>query len=73
MKKLMKKINWKMVIAILFIAVSTHVGIYFMEEEFCEWMSGVMWIFGEMMIVGLIFTRDLFRWLKEWIEELNNM
>ena len=69
----MKKINWKMVITVVFIVVSTLVGIYFMEEEFCEWMSGLMWMIGEMAIVGLVFMKDFFKFIKKWAEELAEM
>lgn len=69
----MKKINWKMVIMVVFIVVSTLIGIYFMEEEFCEWMSGLMWMIGEMTIVGLVFMKDFFKFMKKWVEELAEM
>ena len=68
----MKRINWKMIFAIVFIVVSTYFGICFMENEFCETMSGVMWLFGEATIVGIIFVGDFINFLKKWSKELMN-
>jgi hypothetical protein len=66
----MKKINWKNVVMIIFVAVSTLLGIYLMEWEFCEWMSGVMWMIGEVTIVVIISTKDFCKWIDGLYKQL---
>lgn len=69
----MKKINWKMVVMVIFVAVSTLIGIYFMEEEFIEWMSGLMWMLGELTIVGIVFMKDFCKFMKDLCKEMADM
>ena len=67
MKKLMKKeYDVKMIMMIILIAVMSSAGVYYMEEEWTEWMTGVIWLIGELLIVGVLTFKPIVRFiLKE--------
>lgn len=69
----MKNINWKMVIMVVFVAVSTLIGIHYMEVSFCEWMSGAMWMFGEITIVSIVYLKDVCNVIEKLYKEIADM
>ena len=61
---MMKKFNWRTLVAFAVIIAMTYFGIVLMEDSWCEWMSGVIWIIGEMLIVGLLIWKELIAFYK---------
>lgn len=59
------KIDWNMIGTIIVVIGMTLLGIKLMEEEFIEWMSGVIWIAGEAFIVGLITYKPIVRFVMD--------
>lgn len=59
------KIDWNMIGTIIVIIGMTLLGIKLMEEEFIEWMSGVIWIAGEAFIVALITYKPIVRFVMD--------
>ena len=64
------KIDWNVVGTIIIVIGMTLLGIKLMEEEFIEWMSGVIWIAGELMIVGLITYKPIMRFVMRETKEM---
>ena len=64
------KIDWNVIGTIIVIIGVTLLGIKLMEEEFIEWMSGVIWIAGELMIVGLITYKPIMKFIMEEAKSL---
>ena len=59
------KIDWNTIATIIVVIGMTLLGIELMEEEFIEWMSGVIWIAGEAFIVGLITYKPIVRFVMD--------
>lgn len=74
MKKLMNKISEnydiKMMGLIIVIGIMTAFGVYRMEYEWCEWMTGVIWIIGEILVVGVLTYRPATRIIVEETKKL---
>ena len=74
MKKLMNKIsgsyNVKMIVMVIIVAAMSAVGVYRMEYEWCEWMSGVIWLVGEAMIVGILGFRPAMKFIMDETKRL---
>lgn len=64
----MMKKNWRTIVAMIVVIVMTFCGVTWMEEEWYETMSGVIWITGELLIVGIIMWRDLFALYKSMFD-----
>lgn len=63
MKKLMEKFDVKTIVTIVIIAAMTGVGVYRMEYDWCENMSAVIWLVGELMIVAALTFKDIIKFI----------
>lgn len=70
MKKLLKKIDVKMIVAIIIIVAMTCIGVHYMEYDWCEPMSGIIWIIGELMIVVMLTAKDMTKFMIDEIKVL---
>lgn len=74
MKKLMNKISEnydiKMMELIIVIAIMTVVGVYRMEYDWCEWMSGVIWIVGEILVIGVLTFKPMMKFVVKETKDL---
>lgn len=74
----MKKLtNWirenydvKVMAMIIIIAAMTGVGVYRMEYDWCEWMTGVIWLVGEAMIVGVLAFKPIMKFVIDETKKL---
>ena len=66
----MKKINWSYIVVFVLLIVATLTGVYLMEEEFCETMSGLIWIAGEVCLTALWVMKEILKWAKKYLEKL---
>lgn len=64
----MKKINWRMIAAMVIVVLMTYFGVGFMEDDWCEVMSGVIWIVGEAFIVGILMWRELMSFYRNMFD-----
>ena len=66
MKKFMKmKLDMNVIVMIIIIAAMSAVGVYYMENEWIEWMTGVIWLVGEMMIIGVLAFKPVMKFIME--------
>lgn len=66
MKKFMKmKLDMNMIVMVIIIAVMTATGIHYMEYDWCEWMTGVIWLAGELMIIGVLAFKPVMKFIME--------
>ena len=71
MKKFMKmKLDMNMIVMVIIIAVMTATGIHYMEYDWCEWMTGVIWLAGEVMIVGVLAFKPMMKFIMRETKEL---
>ena len=71
MKKFMKmKLDMNMIVMIIIIAAMTAVGVHYMEYDWCEWMTGVIWLAGELMIIGILGFKPMMRFIMRETKEL---
>lgn len=71
MKKIKNlKIDVNTIVAIIIVAVMSAVGIHYMEYEWCEWMTGVIWLAGELMIVGILLFKPVMKFIMEEAKSL---
>lgn len=70
MKKFMKALDVKMIAIIIVIVLMTGVGIRFMEDEWIEPMSGIIWLVGEAMIVGVLTFKPVMKFIMEETKSL---
>lgn len=68
----MKKINWGLLIMVIMILVMTIVGVYFMEEDWTEDMSALIWIIG-MVCMTVIYVENVKSKTKVLKEKLNQI
>lgn len=66
----MKKINWSYIGMFVLLIAATLIGAYLMEEEFCETMSGLIWIAGEVCLTAMWVTKEILKWPKKYLEKL---
>lgn len=64
----MKKVNWRMIAAMVIVVLMTYFGVGFMEDDWCEVMSGVIWIVGEAFIVGILMWRELMSFYRNMFD-----
>ena len=64
----MKKVNWRMIAAMIIVVLMTYFGVGFMEDDWCEVMSGVIWIVGEAFIVGILMWRELMSFYRNMFD-----
>lgn len=69
MKKFIKNLDGKMIAIIIVIVLMTGVGIRFMEDEWIEPMSGIIWLVGEAMIVGVLTFKPAMKFVIEETKE----
>lgn len=66
MKKFMKmKLDMNVIVMIIIIAAMSAVGVYYMENKWIEWMTGVIWLAGEVMIVGILAFKPVMKFIME--------
>jgi hypothetical protein len=69
MKEMMNKMNqkWdiKVIVMIIIVAAMTGVGVYRMEYDWCEWMTGVIWLVGEAMIVSTLAFKPMMKFIMD--------
>lgn len=70
MKKFMKALDVKMIAIIIVIVLMTGVGIRFMEDEWIEPMSGIIWLVGEAMIVAVLTFKPVMKFIMEETKSL---
>lgn len=66
----MKKINWSYIGMFVLLIVATLIGAYLMEDYWCESMSGLIWIVGEVCLTILWATKEVLKWAKKYLEKL---
>ena len=70
MKKIMKQINWNMVITVSCIVAMTAFGVYQMEDYWYEPMTSVIYIVGEIMVIHAMTKESFGKSLKEYFKLL---
>lgn len=70
MKKLMEKFDVRMIVAIIVAVAMTCIGVSYMEYDWCEPMSGIIWLAGEIMIVGLLAYKPTTKFLADELKVL---
>ena len=70
MKKFMRNLDVKMIAIIIVIVLMTGVGIRFMEDEWIEPMSGIIWLVGEAMIVAVMTFKNVMKFIMNEAKDL---
>ena len=71
MKKFIStKFDVKTIVTVIIIVAMTCVGVRYMEYDWCEPMSGVMWIIGEMLVVAVLTYKEMVRFIMQEAKEL---
>ena len=71
MKKIKNmKLDVKMIAAAILVVVMTCTGVTFMENDWYETMSGIIWLVGEAMLVAVVMYKDIIRFTVEEIKTL---
>lgn len=72
MKKI-KKINWSAIVMIVLLVTMTWIGANLMNYEWCEEMSGRIWISGELGITLVWSVVQLVKVLENSIDDLKDL
>ena len=65
----MKKINWRIMAMVLLIVAMAWFGVWMMEDEWTEDMSGVIWIIGMLSVTEIYVVSEIKSIIKYFAEK----